>query len=305
MLIGSGCHAAELSDNLNLGKSHFLESLVSFPSRPIAFVLVSSNHGSMIVNRNDYCVVNQSEAYGVGFDIMNQSSFSENEVQFLLALLDRRRSFFGEGVIAIDGGANIGVHTVEWARHMHDWGYVLAYEAQEAIYYALAGNLALNNCLNVRARLAALGSSCGDISVPRPNYNVPASFGSLELRKSSTNEFIGQQISYEANACASVPMLNVDSLGLRRLDLIKIDVEGMEVEVLRGARETLARTHPIIFAEIIKTDRAELVAELIGHDYQIFQMGMNMLGVHQADPTLTLIHESEGVISLDPVTDTN
>lgn len=272
---------------------------MSFPSRPIAFVLVSSNHGSMIVNRNDYCVANQHQAYGVGFDIMSQSSFSGNEVQFLLALLDRRRHFFGDGVIAIDGGANIGVHTVEWARHMHDWGYVMAYEAQEAIYYALAGNLALNNCLNVRARLAALGSSCGDISVPRPNYNVPASFGSLELRKSSTNEFIGQQISYEASACVSVPLINIDSLGLRRLDLIKIDVEGMEVEVLRGARETLARTHPIIFAEVIKTDRAELVAELVEHDYQIFQMGMNMLGVHEGDPTLKLIHESEGVISLD------
>lgn len=272
---------------------------MSFPPRPIAFVLVSSNHGSMIVNRNDYRVVNPNHAYGVGFDIMQQSSFSQSEVQFLLALLDRRRHFFGDGVIAIDGGANIGVHTVEWARHMHDWGYVLAYEAQEGIYYALAGNLALNNCLNVRARLAALGASCGELPIPRPNYYAPASFGSLELRKSDQNEFIGQEISYDANTCTIVPMLNIDSLNLQRLDLMKIDVEGMEAEVLRGARATLQRTRPIIFTEVIKSDRAELIAQLVELDYQIFPMGMNMLAVHEADPTLKLLHENDGVITLD------
>ena len=47
-------------------------------------------------------------------------------------------------------GANIGVHTVEWARHMYGWGNVIAIEAQERLYYSLCGNISLNNCLNVR-----------------------------------------------------------------------------------------------------------------------------------------------------------
>src|SRR5260370_16749261 len=38
--------------------------------------------------------------------------------------------------------------TIEWAKRMTGWGSVLAIEAQERIYYALAGNIALNNCFN-------------------------------------------------------------------------------------------------------------------------------------------------------------
>ena len=47
----------------------------------------------------------------------------------------------GDGVVAVDGGANIGVHTIEWATAMTGWGSVIAIEPQERIYYALAGTL--------------------------------------------------------------------------------------------------------------------------------------------------------------------
>jgi FkbM family methyltransferase len=92
--------------------------------------------------------------------------------------------------MAIDCGANIGVHTVEWARFMHGWGEVLAFEAQERIYYALAGNISINNCFNVRAFWAAVGHQNGSIQVPKPDYLIPASYGSLELIPSEHNEFI-------------------------------------------------------------------------------------------------------------------
>ena len=50
-----------------------------------------------------------------------------------------RRPHFGDGVVAVDRGADIGVHTLEWARSMTAWGSVIAIEAQECIFYALAG----------------------------------------------------------------------------------------------------------------------------------------------------------------------
>jgi len=43
------------------------------PPRPIAFILVSSNHGTMIVNRNDYRLLDENRGYGVGFQILNNS----------------------------------------------------------------------------------------------------------------------------------------------------------------------------------------------------------------------------------------
>ena len=69
----------------------------------------------------------------------------------MLGALHRRRQYFGDGVVLVDCGANIGVHTVECAVEMTGWGSVLAIAAQERLYYALAGNIALNNCFNARA----------------------------------------------------------------------------------------------------------------------------------------------------------
>lgn len=81
--------------------------------RPTAFVLVATNHGSMLVNRHDYRMIEGGGGYGVGYQLLNTSSFDQREVDMALRLLAARRESFGEGVMAIDCGANIGVHTVE------------------------------------------------------------------------------------------------------------------------------------------------------------------------------------------------
>ncbi|QQC67870.1 FkbM family methyltransferase [Paraburkholderia ginsengisoli] len=265
------------------------------PLRPVAFVLAASNHGSMIVNRNDHHVDAASRSYGVGFQILDKSSFDESEVNLVLTLLDCRRKHFGNGVVAIDGGANIGVHTIEWARHMHGWGHVLGLEAQEVLYYALAGNVALNNCMNARVKLAALGEQCGELVVPQPDYFMPASFGSLELRRNPDNEFIGQPIAYDAAACNTIPMVNLDSLGIERLDLLKLDVEGMELEVLRGGRSVIAKHRPIMVIEVLKSDRAAIEEFVSGFGYRVFPAGrLNIVAVHATDPTLNQITIKNG-----------
>src|SRR6266446_9074833 len=172
--------------------------------RKLAFVLASSNHGTMIVNRFDYRMVDSQRGYGVGFQILETAAFDPMEVKLALELLGFRRRHYGDGVVAIDCGANIGVHTVEWANTMTGWGSVLAIEAQERIYYALAGNIAINNCFNARAIHAAVGAESGVLKIPSPDYLRAASFGSLELKQHQTNEFIGQKIDYSDEAMSPV-----------------------------------------------------------------------------------------------------
>ena len=215
--------------------------------RPVAFVVVSTNHGTMLVNRHDYRLINEKKGYGVGFQLLNNSSFDSEEVDLALQILELRKTMFGAGVVAIDCGANIGVHTVEWAKLMYEWGEVIAIEAQERVYYALAGNIIMNNCFNARALWAAVGASSGEIGVPVPNYFSPSSFGSLEIRQSPNNEFIGQTIDYENLQITR--MVTIDELNLRRLDLIKIDIEGMEMDALEGAKSTLEKCKPIVLIE--------------------------------------------------------
>jgi FkbM family methyltransferase len=252
----------------------------------------------MIVNRLDYVMVNQSQGYGVGYQILNTSNFDPEEIRLMLALLAKRRVHFGDGVVALDCGANIGVHTVECARFLYGWGRVIAFEAQEKIYYALAGNIAINNCLNASAILAAVGAECGRLRIPAPNYLTPSSFGSLELREKAGNEYIGQQIDYSDAGMTTVEQLTLDSRDLARVDFIKMDIEGMELEALSGAARTIERHKPQMLIETIKTDREKLRFLLEQLGYVIYPVGINVIAIHKSDPTSGELTVKDGVLHL-------
>jgi len=266
--------------------------------RPLPFVLASSNHGTMIVNRNDYHMIGPDRGFGVGHQILSTASFDQSEVDLALILLRLRQYHWGDGVFGLDCGANIGVHTIEWAKAMTGWGEVLAFEAQERVFYALAGNIAINNCLNASARHAAVGATCGTLNIPEPDYLVPSSFGSLELRQRENNEFIGQKIDYSDALLKPVDMVSIDSLKLRRVDLIKIDVEGMEMEVLDGAVATVARCRPVLLVEVIKSDRTALETALAGAGYATMNFGLNLLALHRDDPLSASITVQDGVLTI-------
>jgi FkbM family methyltransferase len=257
-------------------------------TRKLAFVLAASDHGTMIVNRFDYRMMGQYSGIGVGYQILERGSFDPSEVDLAMSILDLRRKYFGDGVLAIDCGANIGVHTIEWAKRMTGWGHVIAVEAQERLFYALAGNIAINNCFNAKAVLAAAAAQMGVMKIPQVDYVTPSSFGSLELTKRERTEFIGQPIDYSKES-AAVPAVTLDSLELRRADLIKIDVEGMELDVLEGAVNIVEHSHPALIVEFIKSDKAGLRAWFERFDYQIFESGINFLAVHKSDKTATHI----------------
>jgi FkbM family methyltransferase len=263
---------------------------VAYPPRKIAFILASTDHGTLIVNRFDYHMVDATKGFGVGYFLLENSSYEPRESSIAMQLLSLRRQHFGSGVLAVDCGANIGVLTVEWARGMTGWGTVVAIEAQERIYYALGGNIAINNCFNAHAIHGAVGAENGVLRIPTPNYMAPASFGSLELRQSAVNEFIGQEIDYSEQKLNTVRMLTIDSLNLSRLDLIKIDVERMELEVLAGAKATLQRFLPIIIVEGLKAPQDVLTGVLASYGYEWFTLGLNFLAVHPSDPTRQAIN---------------
>ena len=261
------------------------------PTRPIAFILASTDHGTMIVNRFDRATAENGESFGVGHRLLSGSSYDPEEAAMVARLLDARREYFGDGVNALDIGANIGVFTIEWSKHMTGWGQVVAFEAQERIFHALCGNIAINNCFNARALFAAVTNQPGALRVPVPNYFRFGSFGSLELRQSTQTEDIGQPIDYSDEHMMKVPATSIDAMGFGRLDLLKVDVEGMELEVLAGARQSIDRHHPIMIIEKIKTDEQSLRNVLAGSGYRIFVFGMNFVAIHPDDPTIEIVRE--------------
>jgi FkbM family methyltransferase len=265
--------------------------------RKLAFITAATDHGTLIVNRFDQLMQQPDMGCGVGLQLLENGHYDPVEVNLMLEVLDLRRRCYGDGVVAIDCGANVGVHTIEWAKHMTGWGEVLAIEAQERIFYALAGNIAINNCFNARAINAAITNEPGTMKMPVPNYAVAGSFGSLELKKRDQTEFIGQPIDYADDKMVNVQTVSLDSLKFARIDLIKVDVEGMELEVLAGGANCIAKLHPILLIETIKSDKGALSAWLENVGYMPIEVGINFLAIHKADKDLALMKSKQPVSS--------
>jgi hypothetical protein len=132
---------------------------------------------------------------------------------------------------------------------------------------------------------AAVSTAPGRMRIPNPNYLAPGSFGSLELKLRDGTEFIGQAIDYsEARMVESA--ISLDAFNFPRLDLIKMDVEGMELEALAGAIKSIQAHRPMMLIEALKVDGGKLRAWLEELNYSVLQSGINLLAIHKEDECL-------------------
>ena len=185
---------------------------------------------------------------GRAFDLYGE--YTEDEWRMLDQLLK-------PGMVALDIGANIGAHTIPMARKVGPAGQVLAFEPQRQVFQLLAANVALGALDNVRTEHAAVGAAPGEIMVPNIDYAKGGNFGGLALG--------------EYDAGEPVPVRTVDRLALAQCHVMKIDVEGMERDVLEGARETIERLRPVLYVENDRRERSEaLLTTLFSMDYRLY-----------------------------------
>jgi len=254
-------------------------------NRPQPFVLTATDHGPMIVSRLDFRQVGDG-FIGVGAQLLSHGHYDPGDVERclnVLSLLRHYRAPHGERPIyALDGGANVGVHSLEWGRHLHGWGYVHAVEAQERLFYALCGNVCLNNHLNVTCTWAALDARPGRLPQAVVDYTKPGSLGSIGMHLMPGDDS-GASVTY--NPGLALRATTVDAL-CPQLDLLKLDLEGMEILALEGASRVLANHKPVVFAEHLKCGVAPLQELLESHDYRVLVDVNDVWAVHQADPIL-------------------
>jgi len=197
-------------------------------------------HGPMMYLRRDAYVGRSFHEYG---------EFSEGEVEIF-------RSVLRPGDIALDIGANLGAHTIPMARLVGPTGFVFAFEPQRILFNILCGNIALNELVNVKAFPFALGRAPGQTRVMPLDYGGPNNFGGISLG---------------GERGEAIPVATLDQIGLAKPRFIKIDVEGMELEVLLGAKALLARDRPILYVENDRLDKSEaLVTQLLADGYRMW-----------------------------------
>jgi FkbM family methyltransferase len=149
---------------------------------------------------------------------------------------------------AIDAGAYLGFHSVYIARYFRT---VHAFEPQPEIYRMLCANLLLNGCHNVIAANAALYDGAGHMRLAdraEQEIPVPGHDGEVDYDRIGNAAALTFQPA-EAGIPMAVPARTVDQLGLADLAFMKVDAQGSDLHVLRGARATIQRCRPAITAE--------------------------------------------------------
>jgi FkbM family methyltransferase len=203
------------------------------PANPSVLRTVEAKHGKFQYNPNDTFIGRSLEAYG---------EWCEFE-------LDAIRHFVRPDSVILDVGANIGTHTVAFSR-MAPQGKVFAFEPQKRLAAMLETNVFLNKLPNVFLSDAAVGNICGQTTIADlPPDHAEFNFGGLPLGAATPTG-------------SAATVVTIDSLELDRVDLVKIDVEGMEAAVIRGAVETIKRCEPTLYLEN-NGDESSKVAEVL------------------------------------------
>jgi len=126
----------------------------------------------------------------------------------------------------------------------------------------------------VRCHNMALGRTQSAVPIPRFDYGQPGDFGCAEVHPTR-----GPQVGQRPLEYDEVPLRTLDSFHLHQLDVLKVDVEGMELEVLQGAERTIRECRPAMLVEWHKSDRGELENWLWEHGYSIELRGRDLLAL--------------------------
>lgn len=150
--------------------------------------------------------------------------------------------------VVIEVGANLGLHTVPLAKIAAS-GQIICFEPQRPIFNVLCGNLALNNLINVQPHRCAVGEQEDVVIIESTDYETPWNYGAFSIAGGLSGEGRFPGVVH----AEPTTLVNLDGFpqtaNLQRLDLLKIDTEGFELAVLRGAHQLIARTRPTLFVE--------------------------------------------------------
>jgi FkbM family methyltransferase len=156
------------------------------------------------------------------------------------------------GDVCIDVGANVGYYTLLASRLVGPAGHVYALEPAPSAFIRLNDNLALNGVSNVTALATAAGAEEGHADL----YSGSGNVGMSSIRHAHET-WTATRVTVRP-----LPAL-VDPSELARVRLVKIDVEGFEVEVLRGLEPAFARGFAPAFIVELHTHRAPEAAPFI------------------------------------------
>jgi FkbM family methyltransferase len=145
-----------------------------------------------------------------------------------------------EGDVVMDFGANLGYHTITMASFIGNKGKIYSFEPQRIIFQQLNCNVFLNGLDNVYTYNLAIGESESEVFIDSPDFhNIMPMYTNIGNTSINTNKM-----------GTMVKQISLDSLNLSQVNFIKMDVQGSELNILKGGKNTILKYKPFIFIEI-------------------------------------------------------
>jgi FkbM family methyltransferase len=193
----------------------------------------------------------------IAHDVRKFGSFEQAEIDVAAALFVTQPP----GRCILDVGANVGLHTLVWSR----LAPVVAFEPAPTTFERLQANIVANALQDrIRTLRTAVGSEVGEVDF----------FVTTDSAFSSMKDTRRRRVSEKVR----VPCTTLDALMpslATPVGLVKIDVEGFERAVIRGATELIERDRPVLFVEIYGGTVRDI--EQLGYDAYVYARSVGLL----------------------------
>jgi FkbM family methyltransferase len=203
---------------------------------------IITRYGKMKIFTNDTMIGIYLEKYG---------EWAQSEIDMI-------SRFVYSGQYVLDIGAYLGSYTMALSQLVGPEGCVYSFEPRPEHFELLKENIETNSICCAKLKNAALSDKIEQVDFP-------------PLDTSQRVNFAGQGLSSNFSTDGNmifVPVITIDSLNLEKCDFIKLDVEGMEKQVLLGSENTLMRFRPTVYAECLTLQSAwDIIALMQSYHY--------------------------------------
>lgn len=202
-------------------------------------ILYNVENGWTSIDANSYMFQND---FGFADYLKNNKLFFTEED--IVRLVKSRLTDTEDGVF-VDVGANVGAYTLSFAE---SFAHIFAFEPGLNTYNILCGNIAINNLSN-KTTLINAGLLDESKDVVMHEYDT---LGSLTHLSDEETDTLNEQLKIKGfyDYSKKITTKTLDSYNIQNIKLIKIDVEGNELKVLKGATNTLKQSnYPMLIIE--------------------------------------------------------
>lgn len=187
-------------------------------ARPDFLTLCNTRHGPMMVARNDR---------SIGLSLQQCGHWAQG-------LLDLALAEIQTGDTVIEVGSGYGEHAIPIQDKLGVRGKLVAIEPNPVLFKLLSANLVMNQHLDTLPVHSAVADQACTVAVLTANLTMPCYLARISLAHSKDQ------------LAAPVKALTIDELGLNQLNLLKINTNGFDAQVLKGALETCRRLKPVV-----------------------------------------------------------